>query len=885
MRSSSACFGSAATFHRLPLTSLAAHARLRENTLMQTVARLVAYGLFFFSGATALVYQVTWLRDLSLIFGASFQATSIVLASFMGGLAIGGFLAGRLSERMARPLAVYGALEVAIAIFAVLLPGLLQGVDNYYVSAAHEAGGVTPFLNTMRFIFAFGVLVLPTIFMGATLPVLIRFMVHAHGELGTRLSLLYGINTLGAAAGALTAGFVLLPQLGASATQSVAVSANLLIGALAIAVDLVTRRRATDNDLPIAEPELQSESRDLGTLPLRLAFIGTGVSGFTALSLEVMWTRAMSTTIGSTTYSFTIMLAAFLAGIWIGSWIHATFPLRKINESVQFGVVLFGIGATSLISTQLIPRVPTLVVWLNLIVYNNTEQITFGTSALSAFAVMLIPSIFMGIAFPVASQARARLVRKFGASVGDTLGLNTIGSILGSLSAGFLLIPTLGLQDGMLFASFLAIGYSLIVLASAWAAHAPTRSIAVPATAVLALAGVVVGPILVPQWNVRDLAIFRHDRLEIYVRTAGDAFQDLTSIKLAFYQEGHSSTVAVIDGGHEQYERGTRAIIVNGKIVATDNPPDMAHQLLLGHVPALLHPDPKSALIIGYGSGVTLGAVSTHHGIDDITLVEIEPAVLEAGPLFRHINEDVLNNPKLNVVIQDGRNFVKTTNQKFDIITADPVHPWAAGSAYLYTTDYYAQASARLNDGGLMCQWVPLVALSEENIKSIVATFAENFKFVSVWSTYADLVLVGSDSSIDLSMERLAERISEPDVNRQLRWANFGDPMKFMSRLRVETSGVKIFSENAIINTDDNLYLEFSSPLSIGKSCRIQNLCGMASWYPPRIAMVKSWKPFFDSNIKAREAMRQHRREHSPALMNLPVGEPLESLYGQTSES
>ena len=851
---------------------------------MQTVARLVAYGLFFFSGATALVYQVTWLRDLSLIFGASFQATSIVLASFMGGLAIGGFVAGRLSERITRPLAVYGALEVAIALFAVLLPGLLQGVDNFYIRAAHDAGGVTPFLNSMRFVFAFGVLVLPTLFMGATLPVLIRFMVHAHGELGTRLSLLYGINTLGAAAGAVIAGFVLLPQLGASATQSVAVSANLLIGALAIAVDLISHSRATNKDSSITEPELLSESKDLGTLPLRLAFIGTSVSGFTALRLEVMWTRAMSTTIGSTTYSFTIMLAAFLAGIWIGSWIHATFPLRKINESVQFGVVLFGIGATSLISTQLIPSIPKLVVWLNVFIYHDTEQITFGTSILASFAVMLVPSIFMGIAFPVASQARARLVQKFGESVGDTLGLNTIGSILGSLSAGFLLIPALGLQGGMLFASFVAIGWALIVLASAWAAHAPARSYAVPAIIVLALIGVAAGPLLVPRWDLKELATFRHDRIGIYVQSKGAESSQLNDLELAFYQEGHSSTVAVVDGGHEQFKRGTRAIIVNGKIVATDSPPDMAHQLLLGHVPTLLHPDPKSALIIGYGSGVTLGAVSTHHGIENITLVEIEPAVLEAGPLFRHINEDVLNDPRLEVVIQDGRNFVKTTNQTFDVITADPVHPWAAGSAYLYTTNYYTQASARLNDGGVMCQWVPLVALSEENVKSIVATFAENFKYVSVWSTYADLVLTGTNSPIDISMERLAERISEPDVKRQLSWANFGDPMKFMSRLRLETSGVKIFTENAIINTDDNLYLEFSSPLSIGKSCKIQNLCGMASWYPPRIAMVKSWVPFFDSNTEAREAMKRHRREHSPALMNLPVGEPLKSVYGETGE-
>jgi spermidine synthase len=841
---------------------------------MQTAARLVAYGLFFFSGATALVYQVTWLRDLSLIFGASFEATSIVLASFMGGLALGGFLAGRVTESLHRPLSAYGALEIAIALFAMLLPGLLHGVDDFYVSAAHSAGGVTPTLNIMRFVFSFGILVLPTLFMGATLPVLIRFVVHAHGELGTRLSLLYGINTLGAAAGAMTAGFILLPQLGASATQTLAVTANLIIGAFAIAVDLLSRNRVSENAERVADAEIISESPDLGTMPLRLVFIGTSVAGFTALSLEVMWTRAISTIIGSTTYSFTIMLTAFLLGIWLGSWIHASFPMRRINESLQFGSVLLMIGVTSFVSTQLIPRVPKLVVWLNLVVFRDTEQIRFGTSLMTAFAVMLIPSIFMGIAFPVASQARARLVQKFGESVGDTLGLNTLGAVLGSLSAGFVLIPTLGLQGGMLFASCLAIGYAMIVLTAALTARSERRHVVLPVIVAAALALIIGGPLVAPRWDLTQIATFRHDRLGIYYDSDAGSKSSTAQTDLIFYKEGHSSTVAVLDGiGHKE-ERRTRAIVVNGKIVATDSPPDMAHQLLLGHVPVLLHPNPKSALVIGFGSGVTLGAVAAHREIDELTLVDIEPAVLDAGPLFRHINDGVLDDPRLKIVIQDGRNFVKTTDRKFDVITADPVHPWAAGSAYLYTTNYYKQASQRLNEGGVMCQWVPLVALTVENIKSIIASFGENFEYVSVWSTFADLVLVGSNSPFKLSMEQLAERIAEPDVNRQLSWVNFGETMKFMSRLRLETPGVRIFTEDAIINTDDNLYLEFSSPLAIGKSCTIQNLCGMATWYPPRIEMVETWSPLFDSAADAREVMRRHRRERSPRLMNLPVAEP-----------
>jgi spermidine synthase len=850
---------------------------------MQIAARLLAYGLFLFSGATALVYQVTWLRDLSLIFGGSFYATSIVLASFMGGLALGGFVAGRFSDGLHRPLSAYGILEIAIALFAMVLPGLLRGVDDFYVSAAHAAGGVTPALNAMRFVLAFGVLVLPTFFMGATLPVLIRFMVHAYGELGTRLSLLYGINTLGAAAGAMTAGFVLLPRLGTSATQVVAVQSNLVIGALAIAIDLAARRKEVESAERTVESESVSESPDLGTLPLRLAFMGTAVAGFAALNLEVLWTRAISLIIGSTTYSFTIMLAAFLVGISLGSWIHATVPLRRINESVQFGTVLLIIGVTSFLSAQLIPRVPDLALRLNLLLAPDHHQISLETSLVVAFAVMLIPSIFMGIAFPVASQARARLVRKFGESVGDTVGLNTLGSILGSLSAGFVLIPVLGLQRGMVFASCVAIGYALIVLAAALTAGSSRRHVALSAFAALAILLVVGAPLVAPRWDVERLATFKHDRIPYYTGAKGNpTLSEDVWKRLLYYKEGQSSTVAVVDAAPKGSIRGRRYIAVNGKIVASDGPADMAIELLLGHVPALLHPDPRTALVIGYGAGVTLGAVSSHGGIEELTLVEIEPAVLGSGSLFRHVNDDVLNDPRLEIIIQDGRNFVKTTNRKFDVITADPVHPWAAGSAYLYTTDYYRLASQRLNDGGVMCQWVPLTALSVENIKSIIASFAENFENVSVWNSFTDIALIGSNSPISLSMERVAERLAEPDVHRQLGWVNFDGPGKFMSRLALETRGVEMFAQDGVINTDDNLYLEFSAPLAIGTQCTLRNLCGMSAGYPIRIAMVESWSPLFDTAYEASNALQQYRREHSRKLMKVPVADSHRSHTGES---
>ena len=847
---------------------------------MKFAARLLAYGLFLFSGGTALVYQVTWLRELSLIFGASFYATSIVLASFMGGLALGGFSAGRLSGRVSRPLAAYGVLEIAIAVFAMALPSLLGAVDEVYVSTAHSQGGVTPALNAMRIILSFGVLLLPTFFMGATLPVLIRFMVHAHGEFGTRLALLYGINTCGAAGGAVLAGFVLLPNLGNAATQQLAIISNLAIGVLAIASDFLAGRPATEASEIAANEQATPDSPDLGSLPLQLAFFGTAITGMSALALEVLWARSISLIIGSTTYSFTIMLAAFLTGIWIGSWLHASFPLRRINESLQFGVVMLAIGATSFVSSQLIPRVPELVLWINHFLYQNHDQIQTLTSLLGAFAVMLVPCVFMGIAFPIASQARARLKLKFGESVGDTLALNTCGSIVGSLAAGFVLIPALGMQGGMVLASCLAGGYGFIVLIAAATAGSSKRVFALWASVALALVIVFAGPLIAPRWDIVRLASFKHDRIQYYFNDDENP-RPQRKQELAYYREGRSSTIAVMDIVQRFGEKtdSRRYIMVNGKVVASDGSGDIDIELLLGHVPMLLHPNPKSALVIGFGAGVTLGAVAANKNLEELTLVEIEPAVLGSGHLFAHVNDDVLRkDPRLEIIIQDGRNFVKTTNRKFDVITADPVHPWAAGSAYLYTTEYYAQAAERLNEGGVMCQWVPLTALSVENFRSIVGTFAQNFKYVSVWNAAQDFALVGSNSPFRLTVDALSQRLEEPDVRRQLDWIELLDAESFLGRLAVETTGIEIYAEDAIINTDDNLYLEFSSPLEIGNRCRTQNLCGMRAWYPARIEMVEDWHPLFDSTREATAALLKYREENKARLVkelpNLPRAQP-----------
>jgi len=780
--------------------------------------QLLIYSLFVASGATALVYEVTWLRNLSLIFGASFHATSIVLASYMAGLSLGGFAAGLLSTRIRRPLRVYGLLEIGIAACALVLPTLLRGVDAVYVEAASRAQDLETALTLMRAVMAFGVLVVPTFLMGATLPVLIAGLVRSAEHFGVRLSWLYGANTMGAALGTIAAGFFLVPMLGVWRTQLCAVAINLLIGVVAITVGSRPLRVDDDESQPHAAhgPASPAGSVDFGERSvLRLVFWGAAVSGFCALALEVLWTRALSVAVGTTAYSFTVMLAAFLVGISLGSWLHAVFPLRRIRVGGQFGVVLLCAGLGSLVASTWIPRLPELAIRLNLGLYDDLSRIRSGTTLILAFLVMLIPCIFIGIAFPLANQARAALSRGYGRPVGETLGLNTLGSIGGSLVAGFLLIPLLGIQRSMLLVSAIYLAYGAVVLGAVATLRLPRwRWAALAATTGFVLCALSV-PYAARPWEVSLLGNFRSNELGRFVDSQGrvDFAASLKNATIQYYREGRTATVSV------SQRAGGRDLIINGKTVASDTPSDMRTQLMLGHVPVLMHPDPRSALVVGMGAGVTLGSVAAHESLDRLVLVEIEPEVLGAARHFEAANGNPLDDPRLRVHLQDGRNYLKTTTQRFDVITADPIHPWARGSGYLYTTEYYRLAAERLGKRGIMCQWLPTGNLSPAEFKSVVATFAQVFPHTMLWHSTA-AILIGSRAPIQVNLDDMARRIQQPRVAQQLSTLGLDDPFSFVAELAMLDAQVREYAEGAVINNDDNLYLEFSSPLSIGKPFR-----------------------------------------------------------------
>lgn len=779
---------------------------------------LFVYFLFIASGATSLVYEVTWFRNLSLTFGASFQATSIVLASFMAGLSLGGYVLGRKAGQMQRPLRVYGWLELGVGAFALCLPTLLGVVDSLYLSAVigqERVGLLLPFLRTSM---AFIILVIPTFLMGGTLPVITRLLVRQDDQFGVRLSWLYGSNTLGAVVGTLLAGFILIPTIGVWNSQLAAVAFNVLIGVLALVIDRrLEPLNAEDEEDPEPALPVLPEERPI----LTLVFWGTAIGGFASLSLEVLWTRGISLAVGSSTYSFSIMLAAFLIGIALGSWIHALVPLKRISLGIQFGVVTFFAGAFSLLTSWWIPRLPQLAIQLNLFLYDDLTRIRPATTLLLAFTVMLLPCVLIGIAFPLANQARARLAAGYSRPVGETLGLNTLGSIAGSLTGGFILIPLMGLQQGMLFSSSFYLAWGILVLGAVLYAHRPALRPVVGVGVVVGMMAAFSIPYFTPVWSAEVLGSFSNNQLFQYVGPDGQVRADTQDFQgeVSYFKEGRGATVAVIEQG------GYHSLAINGKVVATDDRSDLRTEYMLGHVPVLMHPDPKTALVVGMGAGVTLGSVTSHEGLEKIALAEIEPAVLGAAPQFARANGSPLEDPRLDIYLEDGRNFLKTTDRTFDVITADPIHPWTRGSGYLYTEEYYRVAASRLNPGGVMCQWLPLPDLTPGDFKSVVATFAKVFPYTMLFHSTA-AVLIGSMEPFEVDIDDLSARLAQPRVERGLSTVGLSKPLTFMSELALDDDGVRQFSDGAIINTDDNLHLEYSSPLAVGEKAYAEQILG-----------------------------------------------------------
>jgi spermidine synthase len=787
---------------------------------------VLVYTLFFLSGAAALVYQVVWVRSFGLVFGGSHLAVTTVLSVFMGGLALGSWLVGRKVDQGARSLRFYGLLELGIAASALAYVGLMKAYPYLYVPLARTVGENPVALTAIRVSFATAAIIVPTTLMGGTLPVLVKFATAGSARLSRQLSFLYAFNTLGAVAGTLAGAFTLLELFGASGTLSVAIAINLVIGLLATLLPeralLPSESRKTvgppgSRHRPGPTSKASKAADEfVPTGAYRMVLWGIGVSGFCALGYEVLWTRILSLVIGTSVYGFATMLTAFLAGIAAGSQVYGlvgrTGPrTRPLAGSVlAFAAVQVVIGVAALAVTVAIRDLPTHATTFRRFFLGATGVMWEArqiTNSVVAFSYMFLPAFFMGIAFPLAGTIHEAYRRRVGAAVGEVLSYNTIGAILGASFSGFALIYAFGIERSLQILAAVNIGLGVCVAASLAKARW-----ALPAAFTGAL-GVLLALSLLPDWgriwNRKYFAIFRNNQEEVF-DTPYRIQNALDNTDVLFFHEGINETISVI-----RPKGANQAVIVNGKVVASTTRQDRQCQYTLGHLPMLLHPDPKRVFVLGLGTGMTLGAVSVHPEVQQVVLAELEPAVVPAARTFARFNHDVLDDPKLRIVFADGRNHLLTTRERFDVITADPIHPWTRGAAYLYTEEYFELAADRLTPGGVMCQWLPIYELTPEDIATVVRTFQQAFAHSVLWLTQYDAELVGSNAPIAIDEERLAQRLQVPAVAADLAMVEMGSVDDFLSYFVAGTKGLRDFANIGVVNTDDNLRLEFSAPRSV----------------------------------------------------------------------
>jgi spermidine synthase len=732
------------------------------------------------SGFASLVYQILWAREFAVILGSTVHAISTVLAAFMGGLGIGSILFGRIVDQSERSvLRLYAIAEAAIAISAIVLELAFRLVPRLY-GTIYNLQVAPQLFYVLRFLFAFSILLLPTLFMGATIPILAK-LIARDGFLGIPAGWIYALNTIGAAAGAFSAGFFLIEQLGMHKTLAVAVAINLLIAAVAAVYDRrfytvskTVRNSRVTSTAAVIDRRYNGKSYG-GKSPLLIyAF-----SGFVALGLEVVWSRTLVFSIGATTYAFSSVLVVVLAGLAIGTVLATrllktnTYPLNWIVAG-QASIALLSLFSLVVFTSLSIP----LRDWLafsDQMSWRGQLLIQFGQTAV----LLLVPAIIFGAIFPLAAELHVQRTN-VGSSLGRLLAANTFASIAGSLLTGFVFIPSLGIDRSYALlgtVSFIALLYAL--KSRLW-----------------------VG-MLGAAWLLVLVFLPKHKVLEPISPTE----------KLIFYKEGTNGTISVV----EDYA-GERNLMIDHIAVAGTDPIFTTDQKSLAHLPMLLHPNPKKVLTVGFGSGGASYSFTRYPQLDAIHAVEIDPVVLEASPYFQAKNGNPFLDPRFHVIRDDARSYLLYGRDYYDIITTDCTDLRYKSNALLYTGEFFEAAKGKLRQGGMVVAWVPLGGLSAADLKTTIRTFTETFPYASGWYMYNYpthyVLLVGSGSELRFDLKEVRARMNMPAVRQDLAEINLDDPLKLLACYFKNRVQLLTFSNDAIVNRDNAPILEFSVPRS-----------------------------------------------------------------------
>jgi spermidine synthase len=721
--------------------------------------------LFFLSGACGLVYQVVWLRKLSLVFGTTTFAVSAVISSFMAGLGLGSYLSGRHLAHRGRALRLFGAMEVGVGLYALFLPWLLASVERSFTRAVAGLGLTVYGESLLKLGLSFAVLLLPTSLMGATLPLLAQHTVERFGHLGTRVGRLYALNTFGAAVGCFVAGFAAIPALGVTGTTCATAALNFTVGALAIALGGGDTRAAAAE----GRPEDAGPPALYPSAALRWAIVAFAVSGFAGLGLEVAWTRLITLIFTGTTYAFTTMLAVYLVGIAAGSLAFGRIADRSADPLRLFGMLEIAIGVSVLAVAPLFPLGPRWVARLIDALGGGWVAEAWAKFAVGA-VLLILPTFLFGTTFPVVSRVAARSLAGLGATIGRLYAANVAGGIAGGVAAGFLLVPVLGtdLTLRVLCGALLALGLLLVVASPLATARAKA----------VAAAGAALGAGLAVITGFSDTSQAIHRQW----LQPGE--------RVSFYREGAEATVWVAESPT------AKRILVNGSQATGTQLAAISINRLQGVLPFLFERLPRRVLAICFGSGTTFGTVSEFPSVR-VDGVEIAPQVIQAAGRFRRENYDVLRNPRFRLHLDDGRNFLLKSRDRYDVITMEPMHPAKTGVVNFYTRDFYALCRAHLEPGGVLSQWVPLYNLQPSDVRMLYRSFTESFPHAVVFLYGYDTFMVGSDRPLDLSAARFLGRMPSERLRQDLAALALDTPAHMLSTVLMGRDAMARFADGA----------------------------------------------------------------------------------------
>jgi spermidine synthase len=768
---------------------------------------------FVLSGIASLTYQVVWFKKLFYFLGSSTYSQSIVLATFMGGLAIGAFYWGKKVDSARNSLRVFALLEIGIAIYCFFYKEIFSVVELlfYQVTYSLSLGSDDNLTFAFKILASSLSILFPTILMGGTLPVLVKFTSKRIEDVGKNVTLLYFLNSFGAVLGTMLAGFYLIENFGLLISTTIGASIELFIGVSCLFISfyyISSEESININEINKSETVIQTPIKS--EVNYKLLVIIAFTSGFSSMLYEVVWLRLLVPILSSTTYSYSVILTSFIAGITIGSVIVFKI-LKKIKNHIRFiAFSQIAIVSSILITLPFYERIP-FYLW-SIFGKEATGGADYFYYLLFQFLfcalIIIVPTILIGLSLPIVNTLAVNSVEETGRKVGSIFSINTIGTVLGSLVTGLMLIPLIGISKSLFLGLFINffLGIYLILKQDG----DKQRDLLFGIAPVIVCLSLFIFQGGTSNWS--NAIMTSEVARKINRQEAPNTFQEFLTFdkqeeKVLFYKEGITGTIVVAQSKDEVY------LYTNGKADA-NSVGDLATQVSLAQVPMIIHPNPESVFVIGFGAGTTIGNVLAHKNVKRAFVAEISPEVIDASKYFERVNQKPLKDKRLTIIKDDGVSALRTSNQKHDIIISQPSNPWSAGVGNLFTSEFFQDCKEKLNPGGIVAQWFSLYEMNDENLRLILRTVLKEFRNVELWQIGTnDILMLCSEEKLNMDLAKMEIKFREKKkIFDAIDIRSF--PVFLSQQFCHDMEVINKYAGKGVTNTENLPLLEYRAPKS-----------------------------------------------------------------------